>query len=187
MNRLTDIQEIWNYLELVYKHPGNISIRFQKDISSRTKGIKLFSQLTTDAHTHTWTNVNLELTPPEVGQLLTSILLKSHRFSNAILFSFVFLLSLVKGINPIHCIFPEIFFKIFSFLATQRKVKTEWELVEMVIYIYRLDCNFFIDDIFWFRVYWSSGGHLVILSQIISRCYSSVIFQKILNISHLIF
>ena len=36
-NRLTDIQEIQNYLEHMYKHPRNVSKRFQKDISSRTK------------------------------------------------------------------------------------------------------------------------------------------------------
>ena len=67
------MQEIQNYLELVYKHPRNVTKKFQKDISSRTKDIKQFSQLTTDRHTHTQTHtrtsVNLELTPPEVGQL----------------------------------------------------------------------------------------------------------------------
>ena len=36
---------------LVYTHPKNVSKRFQKDISSRTKDIEQFSQLTT--HTHT--------------------------------------------------------------------------------------------------------------------------------------
>ena len=36
MQRLTDIKEIWNYLELVYKHPQNISRKFEKDSSSRT-------------------------------------------------------------------------------------------------------------------------------------------------------
>ena len=36
MNRLTDIQEILNYSELVYKHPQNISRKFEKDSSSRT-------------------------------------------------------------------------------------------------------------------------------------------------------
>merc|ERR1711954_478975 len=35
-NRLTDIQEIQNYLELVYKHPRNVSKGFQKDILSST-------------------------------------------------------------------------------------------------------------------------------------------------------
>ena len=35
--------EIWNYLELMYKHPRNVSKMFQKDISSRTKDIKQFS------------------------------------------------------------------------------------------------------------------------------------------------
>ena len=51
MNRLTDIQEIGNYLELVYKHPRNVTKKFQKDISSRTKDIKQFSQLTTHRQT----------------------------------------------------------------------------------------------------------------------------------------
>ena len=49
---LTDIQKISNYLELVYKHTRNVSKRFQKDISSRTKDIKQFSQLTTDGGMH---------------------------------------------------------------------------------------------------------------------------------------
>ena len=35
-NRLTDIQEIQNYLKIVYQHPRNVSKKFQKDISSRT-------------------------------------------------------------------------------------------------------------------------------------------------------
>ena len=52
MNRLTDIQDIQHYLELEYIHPRNVSKRFQKDILSRTKDIKQFSQLTTDTHTH---------------------------------------------------------------------------------------------------------------------------------------
>merc|ERR1711954_465142 len=73
VTQLTDIQEICNYLELVYKHPRNVSKRFQKDSSSRTKDIKQFSQLLThtqtDRQTDTRTSVNLELTPPEVGQL----------------------------------------------------------------------------------------------------------------------
>ena len=45
MNWLTDIQEIWNYLELVYKHPKNVSRKFEKDSSSRTGDItdNLFS------------------------------------------------------------------------------------------------------------------------------------------------
>ena len=37
----------------MYKHPKNVSRRFQKDISPRTKDIKHFSQLITDGHTHT--------------------------------------------------------------------------------------------------------------------------------------
>ena len=48
----------------MYKHPRNVSKRFQKNISSRTKDIKQFSQLYTDTQTHI---VNLELTPPEGG------------------------------------------------------------------------------------------------------------------------
>ena len=51
MNRQTDIQEFQNYLEIVYKHPRNVSKRFQKDIYSRTKDMKQFSQLTMDTHT----------------------------------------------------------------------------------------------------------------------------------------
>ena len=34
MNRLTDIQEIENYLEIVYKHPKNVSRKFEEDGSS---------------------------------------------------------------------------------------------------------------------------------------------------------
>ena len=56
MNRMTDIQEIQNHLKLVFKHPRNVSKRFQKDISSRTKDIKQFSQLTTHRHTHRHTD-----------------------------------------------------------------------------------------------------------------------------------
>ena len=52
MNRQTDIQEFQYYLEIVYKHPRNVSTRFQKDISSRTKDIKQSSQLLTQEHTH---------------------------------------------------------------------------------------------------------------------------------------
>ena len=50
--QVTDIQEIQNYLKLVYKRPRNVSKRFQKDISSRTKDIKQFSQLIMDTCTH---------------------------------------------------------------------------------------------------------------------------------------
>ena len=46
------------------KHPRNVHKKVQKDISSRTKDIKQFSQLYTDTQTHI---VNLELTPPEGG------------------------------------------------------------------------------------------------------------------------
>ena len=35
-NRLADIQEIWNDFEIVQKYPGNISKKFQQDVSSRT-------------------------------------------------------------------------------------------------------------------------------------------------------
>ena len=40
-NRLTDIQEIQNYLDLVYKHPRKAPKEFQWDISSRTGDICL--------------------------------------------------------------------------------------------------------------------------------------------------
>ena len=45
MNRLTNIQEICNYLELVYKYPQNISKKIEKDSSSWTRVItdNLFS------------------------------------------------------------------------------------------------------------------------------------------------
>ena len=39
MNRLTDTQEISNYLKLTYKHPWNISRKFRKDSQSRTRDI----------------------------------------------------------------------------------------------------------------------------------------------------
>ena len=58
MNRLTDIQEIWKYLKLMYKHPKNIFGKFEKDSSSRTEDINdnLFSvrkwgNVQTDRHT----------------------------------------------------------------------------------------------------------------------------------------
>ena len=44
MNRLTDIQDIWIYLELVQEHPRSVLKRFQKDIASRTKDINYLSQ-----------------------------------------------------------------------------------------------------------------------------------------------
>ena len=50
MNQLTDIQEILNYFELVYKYPRNVSKRSQKDISTRTKDNEQLSQLITDKH-----------------------------------------------------------------------------------------------------------------------------------------
>ena len=40
MNRLTDIQEILNYFELVQKHPRNVSREFEEDSSSRTTDIQ---------------------------------------------------------------------------------------------------------------------------------------------------
>ena len=36
MNRLTDLQKIWIYLKEMWKHPWNISRKFEKDSSSRT-------------------------------------------------------------------------------------------------------------------------------------------------------
>ena len=36
MNRLTDIEEVWNYVKLIYKHSQNISWKFEEDSSSRT-------------------------------------------------------------------------------------------------------------------------------------------------------
>ena len=41
-NRLKDIQEIQNDLEIVYKHPRIVSKKFQKYISSRTEDIPVF-------------------------------------------------------------------------------------------------------------------------------------------------
>ena len=41
-NRLTDIQEIQNYLEIVYQHPRNVSKKIQKDILSGTGDIPIF-------------------------------------------------------------------------------------------------------------------------------------------------
>ena len=78
ISKLTDWQTykkfriIWN---LCINIPGMSTKKFQKDISTRTKDIKQFSQLLTDTqthrHTHGRTWVNVELTPPEVGQLLS--------------------------------------------------------------------------------------------------------------------
>jgi len=50
--RLSQRQEILNYLELVYKHPWNVYKRFQKYISSKAIDIEQFSQLYTEPHTH---------------------------------------------------------------------------------------------------------------------------------------
>ena len=41
-NRLTDIQEIHINLEIVQKYPGNVSRKFQKEISSRNGDIFIF-------------------------------------------------------------------------------------------------------------------------------------------------
>ena len=38
-NRLTDIQEVKNYVDLVYKDSRKASQKIQKDISSRTEDI----------------------------------------------------------------------------------------------------------------------------------------------------
>ena len=40
MNRLTDKQKWWNYLELVHRYPRNVSRKFEKDSSSRTGDIQ---------------------------------------------------------------------------------------------------------------------------------------------------
>ena len=42
MNRLKDMQEIWNYFKLVQKHPRNVSQKFEKDSSSRTTDIQRY-------------------------------------------------------------------------------------------------------------------------------------------------
>ena len=39
MNKLTDIQEVWPYLGLMYKHIMDISGKFEKDSSSITGDI----------------------------------------------------------------------------------------------------------------------------------------------------
>ena len=44
-NRLTDIQEIWNYSEIVYKHSRNVSKRFQKYITKNQSYKKAFNIL----------------------------------------------------------------------------------------------------------------------------------------------
>ena len=40
-NRLTNIQEIHNYLELVYQHRWNIFLEILKDILFKTRDIKI--------------------------------------------------------------------------------------------------------------------------------------------------
>ena len=39
MNRLTETQEISNYLKITYKHPPNISRKFEKDSPTGTRDI----------------------------------------------------------------------------------------------------------------------------------------------------
>ena len=39
MNRQSNIKEIWDYLELMYKHPRNVSRKFEKASSSKTGDI----------------------------------------------------------------------------------------------------------------------------------------------------
>ena len=41
-NRLTDVQEIQSYLEILYQHPRNVSKEIQRDIISRTGDIPTF-------------------------------------------------------------------------------------------------------------------------------------------------
>ena len=43
VSQLTDIQEIWNDLDIVQKYPGNISKKIKKDISSRTGDIPILA------------------------------------------------------------------------------------------------------------------------------------------------
>ena len=66
MNRLTDTQEIRNYLELVYKHSKNVSRKFEKYSSSRTGVVtdNLFSvrklgNEQPDTHTKIWNYLEL--------------------------------------------------------------------------------------------------------------------------------
>ena len=42
MNRLTDIQEIWDYLKLVYEHLKNVSRKSKNDSSYRTEDIHIY-------------------------------------------------------------------------------------------------------------------------------------------------
>ena len=53
MDTHLDVQEICKYLEKVYKHIRNVSKKFQKDFSSRTKDIEQFSQVGTETRNHT--------------------------------------------------------------------------------------------------------------------------------------
>ena len=71
---MTHIQEIQNHLELAYKQPRDISKRFQKDISPRTKDIKQFGYCKqTDAQT----GLDVEQTPLPVGSAK-----KTNRYSH---------------------------------------------------------------------------------------------------------
>ena len=71
MNRLTDIQQILNHLELVYKHPGNVSRKFEKDSLSRTRDItdnlilvRKLGNEQTDRHTKIWIYLDLQYKHP---------------------------------------------------------------------------------------------------------------------------
>ena len=37
MKRLTEIQDIWNYFEVLYKNPRNVTRKFEKESSSGTR------------------------------------------------------------------------------------------------------------------------------------------------------
>ena len=72
MNRLTDMKEIWNHSEPVYKCPRNVSKGFQKDISFRTKDINIFfnckqnhghMDIRTHGHTNIWTHGHVSMCP----------------------------------------------------------------------------------------------------------------------------
>ena len=72
MNRLTDIQDIWNYSKLVYKHPKNVSRKFEKDSSSRTGDIidtlisvRKWGNEQTDRHTKIWNYLKLMYKHPQ--------------------------------------------------------------------------------------------------------------------------
>ena len=81
ISQLTDWQTNKNseLFEPVYKHPRNVSKRFQQDILSRTKDIKQFSQLLTHTHTqterHTHTQIDRQsgIFRPERSQCIQSM------------------------------------------------------------------------------------------------------------------